>query len=182
MAGSVGLGFAIPIQVARDVVEDVLEYGWVRQIWVGLKVVDVTPTVRQELGITNTGGMVVIFIQDGSPAVTAGFQKYDVITTVNGRRVKDSDEAFRAIFGSKIGTQVVFGIERFGIASEIVLTIAERPSDLVERPAGSQSEAPEDPPRDEDAPGSRATPDRSSRRCGRTRPSSRSGSRSRWPW
>jgi len=125
--GSQGVGFAIPIHVAREVMDDILEHGQVREPYVGLYVYDLNPQIRRELGITRRYGIVVGRIDEGSPAEEAGFQIHDIIVSVDGRSVTNYSEAYRAIFGSKVGDALRFGIERFGRPMELVLSLTDRP-------------------------------------------------------
>lgn len=125
--GSQGVGFAIPIHVAGEVMDEILEHGQVREPYVGLYVYDLNPQIRRELGITRRYGIVVGRIDEGSPAETAGFQIHDIIVSVDGRSVTNYSEAYRAIFGSKVGDDLRFGIERFGRPMELVLSLTDRP-------------------------------------------------------
>jgi serine protease Do len=145
-SGSSGVGFAIPIHVAREVMDDILEFGQVREPYVGLYVYDLNPQIRRELGITRRYGIVVGRIDEGSPAEQAGFQIHDIIVSVDGRSVTNYSEAYRAIFGSKVGDELRFGIERFGHPMELRLALTERPT----RGVPGAPSTPDDPATGED--------------------------------
>jgi serine protease Do len=77
--GSLGIGFAIPINVASRVVREILQYGEVRQIWIGLKAMEVTPYLAAYSGLTVARGLFVHEVEQGSPADRAGIRVGDSI-------------------------------------------------------------------------------------------------------
>src|SRR5213596_2830361 len=85
-----GIGFAIPVDRARRVMKDLVSYGEVRRVWVGLVVQDLTPQLAQHFGTRR--GVVVAEIDPGSPAAGAGLARGDVITRVDGREVRSRDD------------------------------------------------------------------------------------------
>lgn len=91
--GSVGLGFAIPTSMFRDIVEQLLEGGAVKRGYLGVNIADLTPEAAQLLGVDeNIRGAVIGFVQEGSPADKAGIQKNDIVTEINGEAVRDGDD------------------------------------------------------------------------------------------
>jgi serine protease Do len=86
--GSVGIGFAIPANRARPVVEQLRARGRVARGWLGVQIQEVTPELVQSLGLPNTAGALVAKVGAGGPAATAGFEQGDVILSINGRDVR----------------------------------------------------------------------------------------------
>jgi serine protease Do len=123
--GSVGLGFAIPIGTARRVFDEIVKYGHVRNVWIGVTVQDITPYLAQGLGLTDRGGVIVATVDRGSPAARAGIKVGDIIRSVNGDRIHNSDEAGRSIFGAGVGDQVTLGVERQGKVEDARLVLGE---------------------------------------------------------
>ncbi len=112
--GSVGIGFAIPIDTAKRVMQELIEYGSVRQVWVGLRIQEITPVLAQYLKLESREGVIVSFVEPGSPAEEAGVRRGDVILSVNGTRVQHINEAQRALFGTQIGDRLTLTIVREG--------------------------------------------------------------------
>src|SRR5437764_13986735 len=87
------IGFAIPVDRAKKVIQDLLRYGQVHSAWIGAVTATVTPEESKRLGLRATRGALVSRIFSGSPAADAGLRAGDVITTVAGKPI-DSREAF----------------------------------------------------------------------------------------
>jgi serine protease Do len=85
--GSVGIGFAIPANLARPVVEQLKERGAVERGWLGVQIQEVTPVIAQGFGLAKPRGALVAGISPGGPAARAGFAQGDVILTVNGHNI-----------------------------------------------------------------------------------------------
>jgi len=126
--GSIGLGFAIPINRARRVADEIIQYGRRRDPWAGFKVDDLqnlpAPIVR-ELGTQATSGCVVRNILRGAPAYEAGLRPGDVVTSINGQRVETASDIDFAIWDLFVGDPVVLHVDRQGQMTEVQFTIAE---------------------------------------------------------
>ncbi len=125
--GSLGIGFAIPINLARRVVEEIEKYGRVRAAWPGMQVQQVTPYLARRLGFEDVGGLVVSRVESGGPAERAGVKVADRIRRVNGQVVNTLDDAQRGIYGAQVGDRLTLGIERAGRKVELSLTLIEAP-------------------------------------------------------
>jgi serine protease Do/serine protease DegQ len=90
--GNIGIGFAIPINMARAVMTQLVQYGEVRRGQLGVQILDVTPQIAEASGLTVNDGALVSQVVPGSPAEHAGIQTGDVIVGVNGTAVKGASE------------------------------------------------------------------------------------------
>jgi Do/DeqQ family serine protease len=101
-----GIGFAIPINKARRVVDDLIRYGEIHIPWLGLTVQDLDPKLARYFSITKVEGVLVSDVTDKSPAQEAGIQSGDVVTAIGKRRV-NSEEAYQAIVNDFAAGDVV---------------------------------------------------------------------------
>ncbi len=90
--GSVGIGFAIPINLAMSVMKSIIRYGKVVRGWLGITFQDITPEIARALDLKTTEGALVSGVMHSSPAEKAGLKRGDVIVSVNGKRVKDASD------------------------------------------------------------------------------------------
>lgn len=125
--GSLGIGFAIPISRAQKVVREIITYGRVRSVWIGLVVDEITPYVARLRDIEDPKGLLVSGVDKGSPAHNAGIRKGDIIRNINGVAIANAREARRSLFGSQVGDTVVLSIEREGRLQDIELLLVEAP-------------------------------------------------------
>ncbi len=125
--GSVGIGFAIPIDLARRILEEVTSYGRVRVAWPGMQVQVVDGRLAQQLGWSDGGGMVVTRIEPGGPAAKAGVQVRDRIRKVNGRAVDTVDDIQASVYGRFVGDALTLTLEREGRALTLPVVLAEAP-------------------------------------------------------
>ncbi len=126
--GSIGIGFAIPIETAKRVMDELIAYGEVRQVWVGVRVQELTPVLAEYLGMPGPTGVIVSFVEPGSPAADAGVRRGDVILAVNGKIVEGIQNARRALFGTKVGDALTLKILREGEQREMSMTLREAKS------------------------------------------------------
>ncbi|MFH1142944.1 MAG: trypsin-like peptidase domain-containing protein [Candidatus Eisenbacteria bacterium] len=123
--GSLGIGFAIPINTVIRVVREILEFGRVRQVWIGIRVQEITQMVANYFRIRDRRGLLVWGIEEGSPAYQAGVRVGDIIRAVGGEPVSRASEAQRLIFGATIGDTIVLTIEREGQRQEVSIVLKE---------------------------------------------------------
>src|SRR5580700_1579062 len=90
--GNQGIGFAVPVNLARNVMEQIVEHGKVTRAYLGIVPQDVTPDIAKQLGLSNVQGALVGDVSGKGPAQTAGVQRGDVILSINGNKVNDSNE------------------------------------------------------------------------------------------
>ncbi len=125
--GSIGLGFAIPVNFARRILEEIRTYGHVRAAWPGFLVQPVTPYVAQRLGFSDVGGLVVTRVEPGGPAEKAGVRVADRLRSVNGAPIRSVDDAQGAIYGAAVGDRLTLGVERGGKSLTLTVILAEAP-------------------------------------------------------
>ncbi len=126
--GSMGMGFAIPANRVKYMLEEVRKYGRMRKIWIGLLVQEITPLLAQGLGLERSEGVIISRVDRGSPAERAGLERGDVIVAVNGERVRNYESARRAIFGSRVGDVLEFEVIRDGEPRSFDVRVEEAPS------------------------------------------------------
>ncbi|MEQ9507085.1 MAG: Do family serine endopeptidase [Hyphomonas sp.] len=128
--GSVGIGFAIPAELAKEVTDTLIQKGRVSRGWLGVQIGDLTPEFAEALGIENVKGALIADVTTGSPAERAGLKRNDIILSVNGTKVTDSTSTTRLVAKLIANTQNEFDILRDGKPQSINVTIGERPADL----------------------------------------------------
>jgi serine protease Do len=135
--GSVGIGFAIPINTARRVIDELRQHGRVTRGWLGLTVQDVTPAIAQSFGLDHPQGALVVEVDRGGPSDAAGLQRGDVITDYNGTRIEESHQLPTLAANTPIGERAVMTVLRNGQEKTVIAVVAEQPSRRaaqVERP------------------------------------------------
>ena len=127
MAGNIGLGLAIPSNLARDVVEQLITKGVVVRGTLGVETQNLTPQIAQGLGLEEARGALVTRVLAGSGAAAAGVKAGDVVTAINGQRV-DSAQALHNFEGlSTVGRTVDLEVRRDGKALQLKATLKEQP-------------------------------------------------------
>jgi serine protease Do len=127
--GYQGVGFTIPINLAKWVSRQLIETGRVRWAYLGVAVQTVTPALARRLDIPETRGVVVIQVRRDSPAARAEVRVRDVITKVDDREISDPRQLQSAVGMSEIGSQHVLTLIRDGKPLNRTVTIAELPSE-----------------------------------------------------
>jgi Do/DeqQ family serine protease len=129
--GNMGIGFAIPVNMVRGVMDQLLKYGTVRRGQLGVSMYPMTADIAHSLGLASSEGALVSEVVDGSPAQKAGIRSGDVITSVNGQPVK-SNSALRNTIGlMRIGDKIEIGLLRDGKPQHLTATIAEPAGEAV---------------------------------------------------
>ncbi|MDP2833358.1 MAG: Do family serine endopeptidase [Pseudomonadota bacterium] len=88
--GSLGIGFAIPVSIVRQVMDQIITHGGVTRGWVGIEVQEISPEIAESFGLKSTDGALIAGVLRGGPADRAGIHPGDVLIAVNGKPVKDS--------------------------------------------------------------------------------------------
>ena len=122
--GSIGLGFAIPINRARRVADDLLAHGRVRRPWIGVRLEEPRTANTREL---IARGATVAAVTPGSPAERAGLRRGDVITRVRSRTVRNRFDWDAALLDLRVGEQVPLVVRRGGSEVNVSVTIADLP-------------------------------------------------------
>ena len=135
--GSVGIGFAIPMSLAKNVVTQLADSGKVTRGWLGVGIQPVTPELAKSFGRTETTGVLVSSVTEGSPAERAGIKTGDIITDYDGRKVERASDLPRAVAGTPVGRDVKLNVVRDG--KPVTLTARVEALDAKEAAADSDN-------------------------------------------
>ncbi|MDQ3918038.1 MAG: DegQ family serine endoprotease, partial [Acidobacteriota bacterium] len=136
--GSIGIGFAIPANMARDVMTQLIKNGRVHRGMIGVGIQKVTADIAQSLGLKEVRGALVSEVRPGSPAASAGVRRGDVIVAFNGQPVADDNSLRNMVARTQPGSPVTFAVVRDGRELQLRATLAELP---VEKTKGDDSAA-----------------------------------------
>ena len=137
--GSIGLGFSIPSNMARNVMEQLVNTGKVRRGQLGIIVLPIPSEQATKLGVTQGPGVVVYQVQGGSGADRAGLKQGDVISALNGTAVTDPNQFRNAIASTQPGTEVTLTVRRGGSEQQVRARLGEFTPEA-ERPRGDDQE------------------------------------------
>jgi len=130
--GSMGIGFAIPVSLARNVLDQIIKNGTVTRGWIGVEVQEITPEIANSFGLSNTDGALIAGIMRGSPADKAGVRTGDVLLSVNDKPVTDSQTMIELVAALEPGTKTRLKLRRENRMIEVNVTIGKRP--IAQRP------------------------------------------------
>jgi serine protease DegQ len=125
--GSLGIGFAIPVSMAKDVMEQIIATGTVTRGFVGVSPQDITPELAESLGLKAARGALLTTVNQGSPADRAGLKVRDVIIAINDKPIQDRVAAMSVIASLKPDSTAKFAILRDQKELTINVTIGKRP-------------------------------------------------------
>ncbi len=126
--GSIGIGFAIPIDTAASFLEEIRQHGQVRRSWTGiLPVQGITPNLAEYLRLDCTDGALVVRVARTSPAELAGLEVGDVIVAINDEGIRNANEAIGALRGLRVGEVAALGVVRHNEHYNLDLTLEEHP-------------------------------------------------------
>ncbi len=121
--GSIGIGFSVPSATARNVIDQLIEFGETRRGWLGVRIQNVTEDLAESLGLDKAHGALVADVTATSPAEKAGVKAGDVVVTLDGKEMKDSRQLSRAVGQLAPDTTVVVGVLRKGKPLDIEVTL-----------------------------------------------------------
>ncbi|SHJ27925.1 serine protease, S1-C subfamily, contains C-terminal PDZ domain [Dethiosulfatibacter aminovorans DSM 17477] len=131
MTSAEGLGFSIPINMAKGIIDEVIENGEVTDVYLGIKGVDVSVYEKQlNVDLTPEYGVVVVEIFKDSPAQTAGLMAGDVIQEIDGEEIDDMSDVQRQLFNYKPGDEVLMKVIRNGDAVDLELVFQKKPDNF----------------------------------------------------
>ena len=133
-----GIGFAIPINMALHIVEDLLDDGAVQRGFLGVQITDIDSALAERLGLNEHGGAVVMMVGAGSPAEKAGIQLEDVIVAINNQRVDSSSRLRLIVSGTKPGSQIPIDLMRAGKRITVNATLEALPEEALSELSGGQ--------------------------------------------
>jgi serine protease Do len=128
--GYMGIGFAIPSNMAKAVLESIKKEGKVVRGWLGVSIQDVSPNLAKQFGIKENAGALVSDVMEKSPADKAGIKRGDVITQYQGKPVDNPGHLRNAVAETPVGTKVILTIIRDKNPLTVQLTIGELPKNL----------------------------------------------------
>ncbi|RPI37520.1 MAG: DegQ family serine endoprotease [Nitrospiraceae bacterium] len=128
--GYQGIGFAVPSNMARLVMDQLIQKGKVTRGWLGVTIQEITPELSQKFGLKAAKGALVGDVAKGSPAEKGGLKRGDVILEFNGRKVGDVGNLRNMVAQSKVGADIPMTILRSGKEYALHVTTAELPKDV----------------------------------------------------
>ena len=123
--GNIGIGFSIPSNMAKTVMEQLLKDGRVRRGMLGINIQNITDDTAKALELTDRSGVLVSNVKSGSAADKAGVKRGDIITSINGEKIEDSNVLRNKVAGTLPGTEIKLTILRDGAAKELTATLEE---------------------------------------------------------
>lgn len=148
--GNMGIGFAVPSNMAQSIMSQLVQSGKVVRGWLGVSIQELTPELASQFGIGDTKGVLVSDVMDDSPAKKAGFERADVILEYDGKPMDSPTQLRNAVAQTPVGKKVAVKILRDKKPKAIDVTIAEQPKSMAQSgedesgegaaPAGALSE------------------------------------------
>jgi S1-C subfamily serine protease len=124
--GNIGIGFAIPVNMVRGVMDQLIKYGQVKRGILGVSIYPVSPEIAKEYGLAESSGALVTGVAPNSSAEHAGIKTGDIITSINGVMMKRPGEVRNTIGMLRVGDKVDIGLLRDGKPQKVTALVMER--------------------------------------------------------
>lgn len=125
--GSMGIGFAIPVSLAQQVMEQIVRQGSVTRGWIGVEAQDITPELAESFHLNEAEGALIAGVLRGGPADKAGVKPGDILLDINGKKVQDTSGMLTLISALKPGSSAMVKVMRNGSDKTLIATIGRRP-------------------------------------------------------
>jgi serine protease Do len=125
--GNIGIGFAIPINMAKQIMEQLIDTGKVTRGWLGVIIQNITPELKDEFGLKTAEGALVGDVDKDGPAKKAGVRRGDVIVEYRGEKVKDINQLRNLVAATEVGTMAEVKVNRDGKLKTLRVKIGELP-------------------------------------------------------
>jgi Do/DeqQ family serine protease len=133
--GNIGIGFAVPINMARRVMDQLIRYGEVKRGRIGVAIQDLTPDLAEAMRTSHTTGAVIARVEPGSPAARAGLRNGDLVFKANGMPVRSGTQLRNLIGLTQVGSAVELTIDRHGSQYQVAVNVeAAGPISARQRP------------------------------------------------
>ena len=129
--GSLGIGFAIPVSTAQQVMESLIQHGHVTRGWIGVEPRDLTPEIAETLNLPIKQGVLITGVLQEGPASAGGMRPGDVVVKVANTSVANTTQLLTAVAALKPQTPALIGVQRGNKAIELTVTVIQRPKSLV---------------------------------------------------
>ena len=134
ISGAQGLGFAIPIETAQRVANQLITTGRVEHPYLGVRLIELTPDIRQEINQSNLGfkvnleqGILIVDVGRNSPASRAGLRPGDIITQVNGVQIQNSEQVQDRVEATPLGKTLQITVNRNGLTQQLTVKPEQLP-------------------------------------------------------
>jgi serine protease Do len=130
--GNMGIGFAVPSNMAKSIMGQLVQTGKVVRGWLGVSIQELTPELASQFGVADTKGVLISDVMDDSPAKKAGFERADVIIEYDGKPMDSPTHLRNAVAQTPVGKKVTVKIIRDKKPKTIELTIGEQPKSMTQ--------------------------------------------------
>jgi serine protease Do len=127
-AGNIGIGFAVPVNLAKSVMDQIIKTGKVSRGYMGVTLQNLSPDLAQQFGLKDTHGAIVGNVTPGAPGDKAGLKSGDIITALDGNKVEDSNDLTMQVISHSPGSTVRLDVVRNGQPTTVNVTLGQRPT------------------------------------------------------
>ena len=122
-----GIGFAVPINIAKSILKELIEKGRVTRPWIGVASLKVTPQLARHYGLHESEGALIAKVEPYSPADDAGLRKGDIIEGIDGNRIEDPSQIASHVRKKQVDDQLMLTVNRYGRQLQVPIQVDERP-------------------------------------------------------
>ncbi len=150
-----GIGFAIPANMAQRITQQIIKGGSVDRPYIGISMQPVTPDLQEHLGLSDRAGAVVMDVQADSPGGKAGLKQMDIIRSIDGKEMKDTNDVQKYVLQQNVGATINLDVMRNGKNEKVVVKLEQMPktyglADFEDQADASESDSPADGKKDKD--------------------------------